>query len=668
MQTLPLPFGTAGLDRYTGEMAVRPGSMRDARNVFLRGSRIEVRAGMDATSTLPDQGGSVCTHVALVGPLKFEAAAMALGFYSVSRELHLYRLSADGSGPSHVGLLFTLDANAQTPPRLSAAEAGGKLFIGHDEPLQSRRGATFIYDPLGATALSQLTADLDGSGEAPVRFRGVIEWRQYIVGWGFASATIARPEIVRVSIPGQATKFNPEHYFIAGTAGEPVLSCREAGGFLLVRKPSNTHRIVGSSHLDFGILPLHALTGTLGHQLSIEIGGLLYDWSANGPVRYTGQVNSQDLETPLDLAGPQPADFAGLDYSSGYVQYLPDRRVLEWVMGGVSFFFDLRAQQWSYGQSTVNRFSGALFFTGSSLADEIDSAPTSRPGSVTATPSATTALIEWTNEALAGGSVDDNETAEIWLREANGVWGMVEQVPVQGGDASPQDATIDGLVVGQEYEVAMRFRRGGRYTLGYESSDPSNWPATSQDTFTTLLESPTLDSVTWSRTGGASEHATVAFTPVDTGVSHRILRDLVPVKTLDPGVDSYDDPGITGETTHSYQVVAIVGVYQSDPSNIINAYMGPSPPPSDAKWDDSTVGCGGGSPATMHDITWTDGLAADVEILEAGAVIGSVGAGVESASVCVSDQDQLRIRHKVTHASGTPDYTKDAFIVPVEPA
>lgn len=666
MQTLPLPFGTAGLDRYTGEMAVRPGSLRDGRNVFLRGSRIEVRAGMALASTLPNQGGSVCSHIPLLAPLKFEAAAAAVGYYSASRQLHLYRLSADGSGPTHVGLLFTLDANAQTPPRLHAAEAGGKLFIAHDEPLQSRRAATFIYDPLGATALSQLEVDLDGSGEAPVRFRGVIEWRQYIVGWGFATATIARPEIVRVSIPGQATKFNPEHYFIAGTAGEPVLSCREAGGLLLVRKPSNTHRIVGSSHLDFGILPLHALQGTLGHQLSIELDGLLYDWSANGPVRYTGQINSQDLETPLDLAGPQPADFAGLDYSSGYVQYLPDRRILEWVIGGVSFFFDLRAQQWSYGQSSVQRFSGALFFTGSSLADEIDTAPTSRPGAVTATPSATTALIAWTNEALVGGSVDNNETAEIWLREALGTWGMVEQVPVTGGAGSPQDATIDGLVVGQDYEVAMRFRRGGRYTLGYESNNPSNWPATSLDTFTTLLEAPTLNSVTWARTGSSSEHATVAFTPVDTGVSHRILRDQVPVKTLDPGVDSYNDPGITGETTHAYQVVAVVGVYESDPSNIVRAYMGPSPPPSNAKWSDTGVGCGGASAATLHDITWTDGLAADVEILEAGAVIASTGAGVGSVSTCVSDQESLRIRHKVTHASGTPDYTKDAFIVPVQ--
>lgn len=655
MKTTTLPFGTAGLDRYTGEMAVRPGSLRDARNVRVRGSKLEVRKGMSTAITLPDQGGHPCTHVVLLEPLKFEAAAVAVGYYAASRELWLYRLPADASSATSIGggAMFTLDAAAVSPPRLHGAEMGGRFLIAHDEPLQSKRAATFVYDPLGATQLFQLTAALDSAGEAPVRHRVVLPWQEYIVGVGFASATENRPEVVRVCIPGRPLQWDPNHFFIAGTRGSPVVSIRPAGGHLMVMKPSSTHRIHGSSHLDFGILPLHALTGALNHALTIEIDGRCYTWSAEGPMVLTGAIEPGELETPLDLEGPQPEGFEGLDFETGYVQYLHGLRQIEWVFGAKSFVFDLRTRQWVYGESAVQRYTGSLLYTGTSLADELDNAPTGFPANVAAAPGATTADVAWDNNGA-----DGNETAEVWIEPEGEDWYMAEQVAVAGAS---QSVTVEGLVVAVDYRTSVRFRRGGRYTSGYESNDPSSWPATSQDSFTTLLDPPTLDSVVWSRTGADSEQALVSFTPADSSVKHRVLRDGVVVTTLNAGVTSYADTGITGEVNHTHTVVAVSGVYESDPSNSIETWMGPFPEPSAASYATGSNSCtGGGDPKT---VTWTDGQSASVEVWGDDGLLKTVAAATETAEVCVVDPPTLKVRHVVT-TSGTDDHSPFEPVLP----
>lgn len=659
MPSLVLPFGTAGLDRFSGEVVARPGSLRDARNVFVRGGRIEARSGMVVTATLPDQGGAACTHIPLLAPVRFERVAVAVGYYEATRELHLYRLTGEGESPTHIGLLFTLDAQAESPPRLHADEVGGRLFIAHDEPLQSRRAATYVYDPLGTSNLYALEASLSDAGQAPVRFRGVLAWHGYLVGWGFASATENRPEVVRVSLPGQPDSWDADHYFLAGTRGDPVLSVRPAGGHLLVRKASQTYRIHGSSHLDFGILPLHSLSGTLGHQLSIEIDGRLYDWSAEGPVLYTGVAEPGRLEEPLNLRGEQPEDFEGIDHTDGYVQYHVGLRVVEWVFGTRSFCLDLGSGQWSYGESSFSRASGALLYSGTSLADDLDEAPTGFPTNVAADPRATTATISWDNSGT-----DGNETAEVWLREDGGEWYLAAQVAVSGASQQATVGEDDPLVVGADYEAAVRFRRGGRYTPGYESSDPSEWPVSARTTFTTLLEAPTLDSLEWSRASSVSERIRVRFTPADSRVSHDVLRDGVAIVRLEPGIDFYDDYDITGETEHEYRVRAVAGIYESAPSNALTQWAGPEPPPSNATYTDTTVSCGGSGSNTLHNVSWSNGDASlETEILVAGASAGIADPGETIEVVCADPADpRISVRHRV-EAFGVYDYTRAIFAV-----
>lgn len=650
MQSITLPFGSIGLDRLTGEMAARPGSLRDARNVIMRGSKIEVRRGMVVTATLPEQGGASCTHIPLLAPMRFERVGVAVGYYEVTRELHLYRLTGKGENPVHVGLLFTLDDDAQEPPALHAAEVGGKLYIAHDEPLQSRRAATYVYDPLGSEALRVLEAALDSAGTAPMRFRGVIAWHGYLVGWGFASATQNRPEIVRVSLPGEPDRWDSEHYFLAGTRGDPVLSVRPAGGHLLVRKASETYRIHGSSHLDFGILPLHSLSGTLGHRLSIELDGRLYDWSAEGPVLYTGTVEPGRLEVPLDLKGPQPTGFEDLDYTDGFVQYHVGDKIVEWVFGPVSFCLDLDSGQWSYGESPVVRAAGALLYSGVSLADDLDQPPAGHPANLVVRPGATRAELEWENV-----DAEEGTTAEVWLRPAGGAWYLAAQEPVPDKSST----TLTQLAFPVTYDVAVRYRRGGRYGIGYESQNPFEWPAVSRTTFTTLLETPGIASLEWARLSASTERVRVTVEPADPGVSHQIIRDSNVIGTIPPGQTVYDDTAITGETTHSYRVRAVTGVHESAPSDPMSVWTGPTAQPSNAYHTTMEEGCAPGRIA--YDVTWVPGdPTLETQVLVEGVAVRMMPPGSTSVTdVCAPGPEadpQIALRHAV-ESYGVYDYS-----------
>lgn len=597
MPSLTLPFGTAGLDRLSGEMAARPGSLRDVRNLLLRGARLQVAPGAVVTAVLPEQGGEPCAHVCLLEPLRFEKVAVAVGYYEGSRELHVYRLTAAGTDPAHVGLLGTLDEHASTPPRLHGAEVGGRLFIAHDEPLQSRRLATHVYNPLGSEPLTALEADFDGTGAAPVRFRGVLAWRDYLAGWGFASAIEARPEIVRVSLPGRPLEFDAEHYFIAGTQGDPVLSLRPAGGHLLALKASQTYRIHGSSHLDFGILPLHALTGALSHALTLEIDGRCYAWSAEGPVRLVGAVDPERLEEPLNLTGPQPEDFIGLDYEGGYVQYHPATRVVEWVFGGAGFALDLTSHQWSYTQSAIARSTGSLLVAGASLAEATGVASDVHvEEDVLGADGARDVTLAWTNVGMAG-----DEVLEFWLHDGE-AWAQVDSVLV-GPDAT-QDHTLADLPAGRACRFQIRARRGTLYPDGYDGADPDEWPTGSLLEYTTEITPPAIVTSSWERL--SAEDARLTF---EVDVSHpalrlELLRDGAVVDFADPPLEgpvTLHDDGVPRHEEYDYVVRQVTAdMPEGGAADPVTRWAGPTAP--------TAVVFDGGSPENLYwyryDVSW----------------------------------------------------------------
>ncbi|KKL57496.1 hypothetical protein LCGC14_2234810, partial [marine sediment metagenome] len=169
----------------------------------------------------------------------------------------------------------------------------------------------YYYDPFVGSPLVELTADLDGAGDAPVYFRGVTRHLNYVIGWGFGTATEqSRPEIVRVSLPGQPTVWSPDHFIIAGVRDDPVLLCESLGTIpspLAVFKETETYQIFGYDRRTFGIRRIDDIYGIAAARLAVTVNGICYFWSLEGPRATDGSNPSRDLAWPLDLDAPAPA-------------------------------------------------------------------------------------------------------------------------------------------------------------------------------------------------------------------------------------------------------------------------------------------------------------------------------------------------------------------------
>lgn len=157
-QTVPIPFGE-GLDRDSGSMVVAATSHEDVRNAHLtEGMALLVKGSVSSAEFLdPDDDEPI--DVILAGhAMKVENAGVVIGYRTSTRKLHVYRTTRAGTSPSHIGVWFTLNASAVTPPIAILAEVSGFLFMAHDEPSVTLRAATAYYDPTSASLFS-LTAD-----------------------------------------------------------------------------------------------------------------------------------------------------------------------------------------------------------------------------------------------------------------------------------------------------------------------------------------------------------------------------------------------------------------------------------------------------------------------------------------------------------------------------
>lgn len=645
MAKVTIPFGS-GIDRYTGIAAVGVGSMADMRNVRPLRGKLQVRRGSLLQSTLPDQGGNPCTSVTLIHSVQSQQEGVAVGYYGASRQVHVYRIGATGVDPIHMGLWFTLDAAAATPPVFTAAESYGKAFIAHDEVRQGRRATTQVYDAIAGT-LTNLTADLEGTGAAAVKFRGVTTWRNYLVGWGFGNASDTRPEIVRISKPGEPAVFLPEHYFIAGDQGSAVTAVRPAASGLIACKPSGSFEIVGTSELNFGILPLYTLLGALAANLAITVEGTCYVWGIRGPWATT-IGDKGDLAPPLDLEGPPPSDLPSMSEARrGFAVYVPTERTIEWHFGSRIFALTLDDQEggkWSYRERAFAAASGGLLYSGGeTLADSPDVAPTGHPEIASITATGTTATVEWDNVLQ-----DGDETLELWLKPDGGAWA---QVPPDSNVTLAASQTRDATVaIGLDHTAAVRYRRGGQYGAGYESENPDDWPASARATFHSTPVAPTLDTVVWARASASVERARVSFTPAagHEGLQHIVRRDGAAIETLAAGVTQFDDTGLTGETTESYTVRAVAYGHESVDSNQISVWAGPIPAPSNVEYS--------GPPGGEYTISWDSGrLDLATQVLIDGVVQVTAAVGAESAGFFATPPFVVSVRHMETKF-GVTDY------------
>jgi hypothetical protein len=380
--------------------------------------------------------------------------------------------------PVLIGTFWSSVASpAIIPPIVSLADSYGKVFVAHDEPDISRRQITQVID-INASTIVDLAA---GGTVGSIRFRRVRRHLNFIFGTGYGlDLDRDRPEIVRASIAGDPTNFDPEHYFIAGQRGDPVLELCPSGTILSARKQSESHDIVGNSRANFGIFPGDRNFGIAGSQLAVTVGSTSYFWSLEGPRMATGGGETTDLAHLLALAGPAPDALAtDLDYEHGFAVYQPLVREVLFIFGTWAYVLHLAdesAKRWSFRQFGVALGCGAVV---SSV--DILVAPSAHAEMTT--PDVTDHSI--TAHAGIVGPLDGGEVAEWWLLDPNtGIFSLIATTPVDSL-ATTIEYTFDGLLPGIGYLMAVRLKRNGLAGDGYTSTNPNEWPATARATAVT---------------------------------------------------------------------------------------------------------------------------------------------------------------------------------------
>jgi len=564
MPTTALPFGM-GLDRYTGVMQVDPASMMDMRNLRPLVGKLQARAGIVKQASLPDQGGESCTAVTLLQPVRSQSEGIAVGYYDGSREVHVFRVGGDGTNPVHIGKWFDLADGAASPPYFHSAETFGKAFLAHDEAKQVHRAPTQVYDAALRT-LADLVEDPTAETKVPIRFRGVEAWSDYLMGWGYGGFgdPDIRPDIVRASKPAEPDTFLPEHYFIVGDRGSPVTAVRQAGSALVALKPTDSYRILGTSRLNFGIMPFYSLFGSLSGRLAISVEGTLFAWGFEGPWSVTGSTGATDLEQPLSLETGFPVDLPPASPTrDAFAVYIPGDRVVEFHFGARIYTLSLAdgGLRWSFRTRLGARAAaGTLMYSiafDDALAADSATPPDGGPTIESLVSAAGMATLTWNNAGQ-----DANEALEIWVGRLTFTTGTGKfrrdytvadpnyerQLPDQSVTAAPsQTAMVPVPELGETYRVAIRYRRGNRYSSDYESDDPADWPPGAQMDVRSLPAAPVIDSATFVRTSATTVAMRVAFTPAagHEEYTHVLYRDGQEkedeVATAAGGVHTFED-------------------------------------------------------------------------------------------------------------------------------
>lgn len=516
---LPLPFG-GGVDRYTGSAVAEPSAFRDLRNVHLRRGGAELRGGLATAASLAGDA------VIGVFPIRSQGIGGLVTYTSATREVTLHLTSADGSVTSLVGVVWTLPVDAGFP-RVIGTEYNDRLVLAHDEPIFAKRQVTRVYDPTAGT-IANLQADLYLPTDPPTNvdlfFRGVTTYLEYLVGWGYGSENPGdenAPEIVRFSKPAELV-FLPEHYFIAGSRGDPVLWCGQAGDVLVPSKPSSRQQIFGYDRATFGIKPLDRFHGIAASRLSVTIGGIEYFWSLSGPRRSVGGL-SEDLSLPLDLGGPTPSELATMgDVSYAFAAFDPDAKEVLFVFGRWAYVYHVGEpgdERWSFREYAAEvACAGVLYeasgsYGGGGGGGGIGSPAFPSIGVVTAdAPGGGVDEVQLNVAYTTNGVLIGGEVVELWAksRYAGDLW-----VRIATAAADAVGATLHANVgrFGITYDVAVRFTYIGIPSSGFTSGNPFDWPAGARSSVRTAIPVPSLDSFgivqPWSRVSAVAHGFTL---------------------------------------------------------------------------------------------------------------------------------------------------------------
>lgn len=524
LATIPLVLG-AGLDRATGTAAVQPTVAVDAENWYARDAKLAVRPGLVGTGYPALPWG---TDVACIAPCRATGEVMYVLYDRTSREVRIYRLNpALGTlTPAGVdGAWGTLSPDALWPV-VTAAENDGKVFFAHDEPTLAYRLATIYYtpdldNPLLPGALTTLEADLDGDGTAaPVYFRGVIAYLEYMCGWGYGSEQVGeedRGDIFRVSQPAEPTVFRPESFAVCGARREPITAAVPTEGVLAIAKATEAYRLVGTSPLDFRIEVLDSRYGAVSSRSAVAVGNVGFWCSSDGP-RLVLAGSTEPVAQSLELVSPLPDTLPARGPNrTCFVVYDRDRYTLEWLWpnldtvalrttGFLLSRWDPQRPRWTFTvREQCVSCAGEVIFSEAVAVAVLDG----YVSNVVATDTAIAAdaryrrvEISWDNNLALG-----NETVQIFTKPAGGAWSIALSVPVASTTA--QSAAVDIALPLTEYDIAIRYTRLGGVTAGYEGNDPDAWTAPTEAGAKTTVTT-TSASVAW--TGGSFVNASTPVT------------------------------------------------------------------------------------------------------------------------------------------------------------
>lgn len=561
-QVVPLVFGQ-GLDRETGAMATRPGSMEQIKNVELFQGKAQVRHGYRLASALVLPAGATVTHVLAIQEMRTTQEAMVV-VLGDDGAVHALVVDKTGTHATYIAKWGDLPAGATTPPRILTASSYGEVVLGHDESVFLQRLPTVYYDASVST-LTHLTGTLDGVTEEDIPYRGVQRYLNYLVGWAYGSASERdRPEVLRISQPGQPLEFAPDAYFIIGERNDAVLAAHPTGSVLLVLKGTEIHRITGYAAANFGSEILDPNFGVLTSRLAVTVSDTCFFWSATGPRMCNGQGPSQDIAIPLDLGGPDPLGLvAESDLGRAFAYWNPERRSVHFVFGRRQYVLSLRGQpwKWSYFETGVELLCAGL------VADLPTAASVTPVGYPSFVPQADwpAAISDfWVQMLYDNHDPTPGSVIEVWLRPQGGAWPATPHTTAPVDTGKLRDLVrVEDLTPGLTYDVALRYRAGAFVTPGYEGATPDDWVATpdptNRGTFTTTATRRRITSAVWSRVDADTEQVQLT---IDGGSSDTATQ--IEVAVLDPVAGTYgafaavagSPDGGALPLTHDYVVAA----------------------------------------------------------------------------------------------------------------
>ncbi|MFW6153081.1 MAG: hypothetical protein ACOC42_01840 [Halobacteriota archaeon] len=460
---VPMVFGQ-GLDRETGQMAVEPGSMETLQNVYIRRGKLVVRKGTEKKLQFVDVNDDPHTHVLAGHMLLGERTGVVVAFQggegaAQEGDVDIYLIDSSATEQRRLGNWFnTNDQDLPLePPTVHIATSYGRAFFAHDELAFFKRAPTFVYDPYTATGLGPIrgnfedrkaiweridSGDFDDELLNDVKFRGVVSHRHYLFGWGYGTESEDRAEIVRVSRPGEPTKFDPEDYFKIGSERDPTISCISLGDDLMAFKETETYRIFGHSRKTFGHELIDERFGCLGPRLAVSVAGNGFVWSTEGP-RLTQGGPTQELAIPLELEGPEPEELAAMieEPGLGWANYIPEERVVVFAFNRRLYVLSVRQEpwEWSYWNLGFDQQCGFQLYDtgigGASLVTPIGYPSFERDDYDVEDRGTNELWPIWRNVDPQGG-----ERVEIWYRRGNNLvnfWRMEDD-----GDG---DGVVDGF-------------------------------------------------------------------------------------------------------------------------------------------------------------------------------------------------------------------------------